>query len=250
MSNFRTTMWSQIIHLAAKANAADGPSERERAEAQAARNRLCELYWYPVYVYLRGQRLAHEDAQDLTQQCFIGLFDGERLRRADREKGKFRTFLLNYVRGLLSDARKRERAEKRGGGVEHLSLDFEDAAERFAAQFADTSDPARAYDLAWAERVMDRTMQLLEQDYRQRHRDVPFAALRGHLPGGGGTRRPYAEIARDYPPVTENVLMVRVSRLKDRFPEVLRSVLSEATTDPVLAEEEYRHLVQLMTATS
>lgn len=95
---------------------------------------------------------------------------------------------------------------------------------------------------------MDRTMQLLEQDYRQRHRDVPFAALRGHLPGGGGTRRPYAEIARDYPPVTENLLMVRVSRLKDRFPEVLRSVLSEATTDPVLAEEEYRHLVRLMTA--
>lgn len=246
MSHFRTTLWTRVIDLAAQGEAGDLLSERERDAAEQARNRLCELYWYPVYVYLRGRGRSHEHAQDLTQECFLKLFQGERLSHADRRRGKFRTFLLNHVDGLMSDDYKRQKAGKRGGGSEHLPLDFAEAAERYENQFADAADPARAYDLAWAQQVLDRTMALLERDYATRHPDVPFAALRGHLPGGGGTRRPYAEIAGQHPGVTENVLMVRVSRLRDRFPEVLRSVLSESTTDPLLAEEEYQHLVRLV----
>jgi hypothetical protein len=146
----------------------------------------------------------------------------------------------------VSDHFKRRNAVKRGGGIDPLPLDLENAAERFEEQFAEITDPARAYDLAWAGQVMDRTMELLDQDYARRHADVPFSELRGHLPGGGCARRPYADIARQYPGVLVNALEVRVSRLKDRFPEVLRSVLSASTTDPVLAEEEYRYFVQLI----
>lgn len=248
MSHFRTTMWTRVIDLAAKATGTGGESlsDAERQQAQEARDRLCELYWYPVYVYVRGRGRSHEQAEDLTQECFLKLFELRWLDQADRQKGKFRTFLLNHVNGLISDDTKRGKTQKRGGGVEPLSLDFEDAAERFQAQYADTTDPARAYDLAWTEQVLDRAMRLLAEDYARRHADVPFAALRGHLPGGGCVPRPYADLAQQYPGVSVNVLTVRVSRLKDRFQEVLRSVLSDATTDPILAEEEYRYFVRLL----
>jgi len=241
-------MWTRVIDLAAKGTAEAGEplSETDRREALEARDRLCELYWYPVYVYLRGRGRPHEQAEDLTQECFLKLFELRWLNKADRQKGKFRTFLLNHVDGLIADASKRQQAAKRGGGAEHLSMDFEDAAERFESQFAAGTDPAKAYDLAWAGQVMDRTMQLLEEDYSRRHTDVPFAELRGQLPGGGCACRPYADLVRQYPSVSVNVLTVRVSRLRERFQEILRSVLSDSTTDPILAEEEYRYFVRLI----
>ena len=55
---------------------------------------LCRTYWFPLYVYVRRQTLTREDAEDLTQEFFSRLLEKNYLAKADRERGKFRTFLL------------------------------------------------------------------------------------------------------------------------------------------------------------
>src|SRR5437868_15461571 len=81
---FATTHWSVV--LAAGHSSAPG--------AQEALETLCRTYWYPLYVYVRGQGQSAHDAQDLTQEFFARLLEKKHLRLADSERGKFRAFLL------------------------------------------------------------------------------------------------------------------------------------------------------------
>src|ERR1041384_1182526 len=81
---FATTHWSVVL------TAGEGSS----APAQQALEALCRGYWYPIYVYVRRKGYGPDDAQDLTQEFFAQLIAKEHLRLADREQGKFRTFLL------------------------------------------------------------------------------------------------------------------------------------------------------------
>src|SRR5262249_38138716 len=81
---FATTHWSVVLA------AGDTTSE----PAQAALETLCRAYWYPIYVYVRRKGYGPDEAQDLTQEFFAQLIAKERLRLADRTKGRFRTFLL------------------------------------------------------------------------------------------------------------------------------------------------------------
>ncbi len=65
----------------------------ESAPARSALETLCRAYWYPIYVYVRRKGHGPDDAQDLTQEFFAHLIRKRHLRLADRNKGKFRTFL-------------------------------------------------------------------------------------------------------------------------------------------------------------
>jgi len=74
--------------------AADDPG---RPESRAALVSLSENYWYPLYAYVRRRGYADDEAQDLTQEFFVRLLGGRYLDRADREKGRFRSFLLGQA---------------------------------------------------------------------------------------------------------------------------------------------------------
>ena len=115
---FHTTRWSLV--LAAGQHDAPG-SER-------ALSSLCRIYWYPLYAFVRRQGQQPAAAQDLTQEFFARLLEKEYLQAADQQKGRFRTFLLTAFKRFLANERQRARAQKRGGGHRHLSLDFEDAS--------------------------------------------------------------------------------------------------------------------------
>src|SRR4051794_14850907 len=80
---FASTHWSVVLEA--------GESS---AEASAALDALCRTYWYPLYVFVRRQGYSVEDAQDLTQGFFSRLLEKKYLKRADPERGKFRSFLL------------------------------------------------------------------------------------------------------------------------------------------------------------
>jgi RNA polymerase sigma-70 factor (ECF subfamily) len=102
---FATTHWSVVL------SAGSGRSP----EAGRALASLCEDYWFPLYAFVRRAGYSVEDAQDLTQEFFTRLLAQRFLTKVDREKGKFRSFLLAALKHFLSDQWDRARAQRRGG---------------------------------------------------------------------------------------------------------------------------------------
>jgi hypothetical protein len=109
---FAPTHWSVIL--------AAGRSEAEPEVARAALAQLCQTYWAPLYSFVRSRGHAVHDAQDLTQSFFAYLIEHKIYMRADREKGKFRSFLLASLKNFLGHAYDREQTLKRGGSLDFL----------------------------------------------------------------------------------------------------------------------------------
>ena len=78
---FRTTHWSVVL----AAGAAAAPA------AEAALEKLCRTYWYPIYAFVRRRGHPLHDAQDQTQEFFRHFLASEFLQSADRRKGRFRS---------------------------------------------------------------------------------------------------------------------------------------------------------------
>jgi len=128
---FATTHWSVVT------TAGEGGSAR----AERALEILCRAYWYPIYVYVRRKGHGADDAQDLTQEFFAYLIRNDQLRRADREKGKFRTFLLSRLDYFLAREWTRAHRQKRGGQFTFISLDEQTPEERYRLEPPDNDSP-------------------------------------------------------------------------------------------------------------
>ena len=109
-----------------------GAPDSPRALDSKALEKLCRAYWLPLYSHVRrqGYAFAH-DAQDLIQGFFFQLLRLNSFAGVRPEKGKFRTFLLAALNHFLSDERDRARAAKRGGGQTIISIDENEAEERY-----------------------------------------------------------------------------------------------------------------------
>src|SRR5487761_1911115 len=110
---FATTHWSVVLQAGRDAS----------PQATAALEQLCRTYWYPLYAFVRREGHSPANAQDLTHEFFARLLARNSLTQVGPHKGKFRSFLLAALRHFLSDQRDRDRARKRGGGANLLSLD-------------------------------------------------------------------------------------------------------------------------------
>src|SRR5262245_4382634 len=109
---FTTTHWTTVL----EAGQQDSPANVQALE------KLCRVYWYPLYAFVRRQGRSADDAQDLTQEFFARLIQKNYLDSVDRSKGKFRTFLLAALENFLAKEWNRAHRLKRGGGAVHLSL--------------------------------------------------------------------------------------------------------------------------------
>src|SRR6266576_3489391 len=152
---FTTTHWSVVL----MAGQADSPQANEALE------KLCRIYWYPLYVYVRRQGNSPEDAQDLTQIFFSRLLEKNYFAKADRDRGKFRTFLLRSLKNFLINEWKRAGRLKRGGGLEFLSIDAHAAEDRYAAEAPDESNPDAEYETRWAVTLIEQVLSALRQEF-------------------------------------------------------------------------------------
>ena len=109
---FATTHWSVV--LAAK--------HSEQSEGAAALETLCATYWPPLYAYIRRDGSDATEAQDLTQEFFARLLARDYLQHLHQQEGKFRSFLLAYLKHFLSEQRRKAGAQKRGGGCVFISV--------------------------------------------------------------------------------------------------------------------------------
>jgi RNA polymerase sigma-70 factor (ECF subfamily) len=228
---FATTHWSVVL-------AAGGGSSNDSREAL---ERLCRTYWYPLYAYVRRRGHSPDAAADLTQSFFAHLLSGGFLQRAQRDKGRFRNYLLGAMNRFLKDEREREAAQKRGGGQVFLFIDALNAEERYGVEPLDPLDPEALFVRRWAMTILDGALQQLASEVLQDGKNDLFLRLEGFLVGdkAGGT---YGEAAADLR-MSEAAIKMAVARLRARCRELLREAIAQTVSTPAEAEEEYQALI-------
>jgi len=227
---FATTHWSVVR------SAQDSQSPRSLEALEA----LCRGYWYPLYAFARRQGHSPADAEDLTQSFFARLLEKGYLKSAEREKGKFRTFLLVALKRFLADEWDREHAQKRGGFAPVVAIDLEPAESRLAAELAHHQQPDVLFDRQWAVTLLERTMARLRGEYVTSGRTRLFELLRGCL-AKEASAQPYAEIAAQLK-LTEAAVKMAVHRLRARYREILRAEIADTVSSPEEIGEELHHL--------
>ena len=225
---FLTTRWS-IVALAASGS----------REARDALESLCASYWYPLYAFARRRGLDHHAAQDGVQGFFARLIEKQDLTAADRERGRFRAFLLASLKNFLANEWDREQAHKRGGARARLSIDEAAAQRRYADDLAVRDAPEQVFERQWAREVIARSLAALESEWKRAGREALFARLKPSLVGEAGDTGgvPQSEIARDLG-LTENAVRIALHRLRKRFGELLRIEVGETVADPDDVERE------------
>ena len=223
---------------------------REEDSAESARQALsgfCEAYWPPLYSFLRHRGHPSADAQDLVQGFFAHLLEQHTLTRADRQKGRLRTFLLTSLQNFLFNEYDRVRALKRGGGRQIVSIE-EHLPEAEAAMLATSHlSDAGCYDLVWASNIVTRAWQRLQNEFVAEGKAEWLEELRPFIAGGSITP-PNQEEAAARLEVPIATLRTWLSRLRQRFRESLRAEVASTVSDSADVDGELRHLYQILTA--
>ncbi len=229
---FEPTLWSVV--LAARD---DGdPRHQEALEA------LCEIYWKPVYAYLRRKGFRAQDAQDRTQGFFAHFLEAGLLARVDRGRGRFRGYLLATLEHWLANQSRKEAALIRGGGRRSLSFDFSQVEHQFAIEPIDSRTPDDEYRRTWALAALGRAFAALAAEYKAGDRSHEFCALRDHLLAGAA-RPSYAETAERLGTSVEDVTNV-LHRLRRRLRHHLMAVLRETVESAADLDEEMQEILE------
>ncbi len=240
---FAPTHWSVIL--------AAGRSEADPEVARAALAQLCHTYWAPLYTFVRSRGHAVHDAQDLTQSFFVYLIEHKIYARADREKGKFRSFLLASLKNFLADASDRERTLKRGGARDFLPLkeqQAEGAESLFQTHvdFRDAIGEDEIFERSWAEALVAAGLERLSEAYKAEGKEKLFEELKIYLTGGADPLPAYEQLAARLG-VLASTLRSHVTRLRARYREALRAEVRRTVDAEAEVDEELRELLRVLT---
>jgi len=227
---FVTTRWTSVV----AAGHADTP------RARAALENLCQTYWYPLYAYVRRSGQPPEDAKDLTQAFFARLLEHNSIAKVDRERGRFRSFLLASLKHFLVNEWEKSRTLKRGGAAHFVPLQFDTAETRFAQPIAPEDTPDRAFDRQWALALLDTVLGRLRREYATSGKDGLFLGLKDTL-SGGRSEIPYRDLAARLA-MSEGAVKVAAHRLRQRYRDLLREEIASTVADAGDVEAELRDL--------
>jgi len=237
---FPSTHWSVVL--------AAGRSQAEPDISQAALEELCQTYWAPLHSFVRSRGYTVHDAQDLTQSFFAYLLEHKIYARVDRQKGKFRSFLLASLKNFLAHAADHEGTLKRGGGQDFLPLHEEQAkeAELLFQTHSTASSEDRLFDRSWAEALLAAGLERLSADYKRESKEKLFNELRIFVAGGADPPPTYAELA-DRLRIAESTLRSHVTRLRARYREALRAEVRRTVHTETQVDEELHELLHVLT---
>ena len=185
-----------------------------------------------------------EDAQDLTQIFFARLLEKNYFAKADRDRGRFRTFLLGSLKNFLVNEWKRAGRLKRGGDLTFLSFDANAAEERYAGEQIDETNPANDFERQWAVTLIEQVFTTLRREYASADKARLFEELKIFV-WGDKALVAYAEIGRQVD-LTEGTVKVAVHRLRQRFRELLRAEVAHTVARPEDIDGELRHLIAVL----
>lgn len=225
---FATTRWTLVCEAAQGGNTG----------AAAALEDLFRTYWPPLYRYVRRLGKSAPDAEDLVQGFITHLLQKNGLRLADRDRGRFRAFLLGGLKNFMTNEWHREHRLKRGGFASQLSLDWQAAESGLRFEPADHRSPDKLYDHDWAVALLDKVLDDLAREEPEFSRWKPFLAM-------ASARIPYAEIASNFG-MTDGAARVAVHRLRKRYRQRLRDEIGRTLADIAHVEDEMRSLFAVL----
>ncbi len=240
---FPPTHWSLVV--------AAGRSQAEPEIAQAALAELCQTYWGPLYSFVRTRGYTAHDAQDLTQSFFAYLIEHKIYARVDREKGKFRSFLLASLKNFLGHAYDREQTLKRGGSRDFLPLNdarAEAAESLFQTHFgsAEPDGEGRVFERSWAEALVEAGLERLSAQQKAEGKEKLFKELRIFLTGSANPLPTYDDLAVRLS-LPASTLRSHISRLRARYREFLRAEVRRTVDTEAQVDEELHELLRVLT---
>ena len=233
---FTTTHWSVVL----AARRQDSP------EASEALEKLCRTYWYPLYAFVRRRGHSLEDAQDLIQEFFARFLARNDLARVDRQRGRFRSYLLGALNHFLADEWDRRHRLKRGAQACQVPFDVASGESHYALEPVDERSPDRLFERRWALALLDLVLGQLQAEHQSAGKERLFARLRVYLPGeaeGEGYRQAAEELG-----MTEGATRVAVHRLRQRYGELFRQAVADTVESPEEIADEMRHLRRVLSS--
>jgi len=228
---FVSTQWSMVMRAGGESNEVSA----------AALERLCQQYWQPLYYFVRRRGYSEHDAQDLTQGFFARLLDKRLLGAADRERGRFRTFLLTALENFLVNEWDKANRLKRGGGHEFVSVEAE-AGYRLLP--LDTLTPERAFERRWVQTVIETVLRRLRSEFDLRGGPGRFDVLKQYLFGDRG-EVPYGEAAARLG-ISESAVKSAIHRLRCRYGELFADEIAQTVARPEDIDPEIQHLLAVL----
>jgi DNA-directed RNA polymerase specialized sigma24 family protein len=227
-ASFHTTHWTGVGM--AKADSEDG----RRALAD-----LCDAYYEPVVAFLRMELRDADAARDMSHAFFAEMLAGGTIAAAERERGRFRCYLLGAVKHFLAKQRDAARRLKRGGGAAHVSLD-EDASGTIEIADPRQASPDAAFDREWALTTLARAMDVVRQECEKEGRSEFFQRVKPWLTGDAthGDQGAVAEACGMSPAA----LKMAISRLRGRFRDGVRAEIASTLEDISMVDAEMRDL--------
>ena len=232
---FTTTHWSVVLE-----------AQGESPAAQEALEKLCRIYWRPIYSFLRREGISADDAQDLTQGFFASLLEHRNLDAVRKEQGRLRSYLLGALKYFVGEERRRAMAIKRGKGQRLIPLEELRADERFAMEPADPLTADLIYERRWASTLLERALNLLKDEYHTAGNADLFDSLKQLLPGEPDAP-PQKHIAEKLG-MTENAVRQAFYRFRQRYQALLREEIAHTVATPGDIEDELRHLIAVIRA--
>lgn len=222
------------------------------AKARKALTDLCKTYWRPIFAFICRRGYSVPDAQDLTQDFFVTMIEGDLLKRADPSRGRFRSLLLKTLQNFLVDDTIRKRARKRGGDMKFVSWDewMAEAPSHFSipAREAETWSAEKIYDVRWAATAAEHALRQLGEECEARGRRRVFDVLSDCL---AAERKDvsYPKLAKTLG-VSEAAVKRLVHQLRQRYRALLREEVAHTVEKPEDVDEELRYLCAALAATS
>lgn len=237
---FATTRWSLILTYA--------NSETATETARHALAELCRTYWRPIFEFLCRRGYSAPDAQDLAQDFFLMIIEGNLLLVAHPNRGRFRSLLLKSLQNFLNDDYDRSRAAKRGGGKDFVPWHdwMAESPSQFSTSFRGQGNwtPEKAFDVRWAVTVTEEALRRLADECENCGRRRIFNTLSKYLMTERGEVS-YAKLSLSLGVPARSVKQL-LHHFRARYRNILRDEISQTVDTADDVDDETRYLCEVL----
>jgi RNA polymerase sigma factor (sigma-70 family) len=241
LTRFVTTRWNLI-----RLRHAPGTS----SQVDPGLAELCHIYWRPIFTYIYRRGYSEHDAQDLTQDFFLMIMEGNLLQFADPNRGRFRSLLLQSLKNFLIDAADKRRRHKRGGQVRFVSWEkwMAEAPAQLSLPRAkiESSPPEALFDAGWAAAIAGEALRRLRLECESKGRRRVYQVLQTYLTAERGEVS-YEKLSRALA-VPEPSVKSLLHHFRKRYRELLREEIAKTVESEANVDEEIRYLCATLSA--